>query len=63
VSLEEFANAYPNGLVIGTAEQIAERIQRQIDAGADYINIYLPGVAYDQTRLQMLAEEVLPLFR
>jgi F420-dependent oxidoreductase-like protein len=63
VSLEEFTNAYPNGLVIGTAEQIAERIERQINAGADYINFYLPGVAYDQTRLQLLAEEVLPRFR
>ena len=63
VSLEEFAHAYPNGLVIGTAEQIAERIERQIGAGVDYIVIYLPGVAYDQTRLQMLAEEILPRFR
>jgi alkanesulfonate monooxygenase SsuD/methylene tetrahydromethanopterin reductase-like flavin-dependent oxidoreductase (luciferase family) len=63
VSLEEFAHAYPNGLVIGTAEQIAERIERQIDAGADYIIIYLPGVAYTHERLHMLAEEVLPRFR
>jgi F420-dependent oxidoreductase-like protein len=63
VSLEEFANAYPNGLVIGTADRIAERIEQQIDAGADYIIIYLPGVAYTHERLQMLAEEVLPRFR
>jgi F420-dependent oxidoreductase-like protein len=63
VSLEEFAHAYPNGLVIGTADQIAERIERQIDAGVDYIVIYLPGVAYDLTRLRLLAEEVLPRFR
>src|SRR5262249_24650627 len=35
VSLEEFAHAYPNGLVIGTADQIAARIEQQIEAGVD----------------------------
>jgi F420-dependent oxidoreductase-like protein len=62
VSLEEFANAYPNGLLIATAERIAERLQQQLDAGANYLIFYLPGVAYDHTRLQIMAEEVLPRF-
>jgi alkanesulfonate monooxygenase SsuD/methylene tetrahydromethanopterin reductase-like flavin-dependent oxidoreductase (luciferase family) len=59
MSLEDF-QGYG---VIGEADKIAERIQLQLDAGINYIIIYLPGVAYDRTRLQILGEEVLPRFR
>jgi F420-dependent oxidoreductase-like protein len=48
---------------VGEVEQVADRVQRQLDAGANYINFYLPGVAYDHTRLEIMAEEVLPRFR
>ncbi len=33
--------------LIGTPAQIADRIGGAIDAGADYIILYVPGVAYD----------------
>jgi alkanesulfonate monooxygenase SsuD/methylene tetrahydromethanopterin reductase-like flavin-dependent oxidoreductase (luciferase family) len=59
VSFADFSNI----CVVGEVEQIAERIQRQLDAGANYIIIYLPGVAYNHERLHMLAEEILPRFR
>jgi alkanesulfonate monooxygenase SsuD/methylene tetrahydromethanopterin reductase-like flavin-dependent oxidoreductase (luciferase family) len=61
--LESSYDEFRNTCLVGQVDQIAERIQRQLDAGANYIIIYLPGVAYTHERLQMLAEEVLPRFR
>jgi F420-dependent oxidoreductase-like protein len=54
---------FSNTCFVGEVEQVAERIQQQIDAGANYIIFSLPGVAYGHERLHMLAEEVLPRFR
>ncbi|HUZ01791.1 MAG TPA: LLM class F420-dependent oxidoreductase [Thermomicrobiaceae bacterium] len=55
-SHEEFARS----VVVGTSEQIVERLQHQVDAGVNYVIIYLPGAAYDDTRLRQLAAEVMP---
>lgn len=48
--------------VVGTAEQVAERIQATIDAGANYIITYFPRVAYDHTPMEQFAAEVAPRF-
>jgi F420-dependent oxidoreductase-like protein len=45
----------------GTAEQLAERIQTLVDAGASYILIGFPRLAYDHEPLHRFAEEVIPL--
>lgn len=57
-SLDEFKK----GVVVGTVEQISERIQQVVDAGADYIIMSFPRVAYDHTLLQRFAAEVMPKF-
>ena len=55
-SHEEYAQA----VMIGTSEQIVERLQRRVDAGVNYLIVYMPGVAYDQSRLRLFAAEVVP---
>src|SRR5262245_7895645 len=45
---------------IGTPDQIAEKIQAVVDAGANYIIVYLPGLASDQGMLRRFAETVIP---
>ena len=55
---EEFAK----GTWVGTADQISERIQTVVDAGIDYLIVYLPRVAYDQTPVRRFADEVIPRF-
>jgi F420-dependent oxidoreductase-like protein len=47
---------------VGTPDQIAEKIQAAVDAGANYIIVYLPGLAYDQTMLHRFAETIIPRF-
>ncbi len=46
----------------GTSEQLAERIQELVEAGADYIIVSFPRLAYDHEPLHRFAEEVIPLF-
>jgi F420-dependent oxidoreductase-like protein len=48
-------------LKASSADNIA-RVQKLIDAGADYVNFYIPRVAYDHDPMLKLAEEVLPQF-
>lgn len=55
---EEFAK----GNWVGTADQISERIQSVVDAGIDYLIVYLPRIAYDQTPVRRFAEEIIPRF-
>ncbi|MCW2527372.1 MAG: Luciferase-like monooxygenase [Pseudonocardiales bacterium] len=43
VSFEEFSE----GTVVGTEEQLAARVSAALEAGADYVIFYVPGVAYD----------------
>jgi F420-dependent oxidoreductase-like protein len=38
------------------------RVERAVAAGADYVNFYIPRVAYDHETLHRLAEEVVPQF-
>jgi len=50
-------------MVVGTPEQVAERVQAAADAGANYIITYFPRVAYDHEPLHIFAEQVVPLLR
>ncbi len=45
--------------VVGTTDDIAERVQAAIDAGADYGIVYIPGLAYDLDPLHMFEEGVI----
>ena len=56
-SLDEYSKA-----VVGSPDSICQRIQAVVDAGIDCVNIYLPGVAYDQTPVRRFAKEIIPHF-
>jgi F420-dependent oxidoreductase-like protein len=57
-SYEEFAQS----AIVGTADEIAGKIKESADAGADYMIVYIPGVAYDHEPLQRFATDVIPQF-
>jgi len=47
--------------IVGTPQQVAERLHALKEAGATYFITYFPRVAYDHTPLHIFAEEVVPL--
>jgi len=53
---------YSKGTIVGTPEQVVERLQTIVDAGADYFIVSIPRVAYDQEPLRRFAKEVMPHF-
>jgi F420-dependent oxidoreductase-like protein len=55
---EEFEKAF----LIGTVDQIGERIQGLIDSGIDYVIVYQPNIAYNQDRVRHFASEIIPRF-
>ncbi|MGB3307326.1 MAG: LLM class F420-dependent oxidoreductase [Thermomicrobiales bacterium] len=58
ISYENFAK----GHVVGTADDLAEKVQATIDAGADYGIVYMPGLAYDLDPLHIFEEGVIAKF-
>lgn len=57
-NLDEYAKT----ALIGSPDAIRTRLQAVVDAGADYIIVYMPRIAYDQTPLRRFAQEVIPHF-
>ena len=57
-AFERFGNQF----LIGGVDEISERIQRLLDAGIEYVIVYIPRVAYDHTPMLRFAREVLPRF-
>lgn len=53
---------YVKGNWVGTADEISERIQLAVDAGIDYVIVYMPRVAYDPTPISRFADEIIPRF-
>ena len=51
---------YSREFMVGTPEQIVERLQPMVDAGVDYFITYLPRVAQDPTPVERFAREVIP---
>jgi F420-dependent oxidoreductase-like protein len=45
--------------IVGTVDEIGERIQMGIEAGADYGIIYIPGLAYDLDPMHRFEESVI----
>ncbi|HEX9056106.1 MAG TPA: LLM class F420-dependent oxidoreductase [Ktedonobacterales bacterium] len=54
---------YARGALVATPEEIAERVQQAVDAGANYVIFYVPRLAVDQEPLHMIAEGVIPLIK
>jgi F420-dependent oxidoreductase-like protein len=57
-SLEEFRR----GVFLGTANEISAHLEQLVETGIDYLITYFPRVAYDQSRMQLFAEQVMPRF-
>lgn len=51
---------YLETVQVGTPEQIAEKLQARVDAGANYLIANIQDVAYDHDRLHLFAEEIIP---
>jgi F420-dependent oxidoreductase-like protein len=47
---------------IGTRDEITERIGELRDIGIEYLILYFPRIAYDDTPMQQFAEDILPHF-
>lgn len=58
MSFEDYARM----VLIGTSEQITERIRGIVEAGVNYVIVYFPQVAYDHEPLHRFAAEVIPQF-
>ncbi len=48
--------------IIGTHDQVRAHIQGLVDAGIDYVIVYIPRIAYDREPLHRFAQEILPEF-
>jgi alkanesulfonate monooxygenase SsuD/methylene tetrahydromethanopterin reductase-like flavin-dependent oxidoreductase (luciferase family) len=53
---------YSRRFMVGTPEEISERLQPMAEAGVDYFLIYLPRVAYNPAPVKHFAKEVIPNF-
>jgi alkanesulfonate monooxygenase SsuD/methylene tetrahydromethanopterin reductase-like flavin-dependent oxidoreductase (luciferase family) len=58
VSYDEYSQEF----VVGTADEITERLQPMVDAGVEYFITYLPRVAYEPEMVERFAKEVIPNF-
>ena len=50
---------FDNDNLIGTEDEIADKVEASLEAGADYVIFYVPGVAYDLdlvTRVEQVAK-------
>ena len=54
--LEEYSKQF----WVGTADQLAERMRPLVEAGADYIIVYMPRLAFDSSPVERFAREVIP---
>ncbi len=57
-SYEEYSREF----MVGTAEQLSERLQPMVDAGVNYFITYMPRVAYDPAPVEKFAREVVSNF-
>jgi alkanesulfonate monooxygenase SsuD/methylene tetrahydromethanopterin reductase-like flavin-dependent oxidoreductase (luciferase family) len=53
---------YADRFMVGTTEQIVERLRPRVEAGVNYFIVYMPRVAYDPEPVRRFAEEVVPAF-
>ena len=51
---------YSKQFMVGTAEEIVERLRPRAEAGVNYFIVYLPRVAYEPEMVERFAREVIP---
>jgi F420-dependent oxidoreductase-like protein len=47
---------------VGTSEEIADRLRLIVEAGIDYVVLYMPRLAYDRGPLQQFTADIIPQF-
>jgi alkanesulfonate monooxygenase SsuD/methylene tetrahydromethanopterin reductase-like flavin-dependent oxidoreductase (luciferase family) len=58
-ALDSWLGHFTGGLV-GTPEQIVERLTKAAQAGVGYVIAYFADAAYDRTSMDLFAREVIP---
>ena len=53
---------YAARTVVGPPERVRDHIQSLVDAGIDYVIVYMPRLAYDREPLHRFAREIIPHF-
>jgi F420-dependent oxidoreductase-like protein len=53
---------YSRRFMVGTAEEISERLQPLVETGVNYFQVYMPRVAYEPEMVERFAREVIPTF-
>src|SRR5215207_8087181 len=53
---------YSEQFMVGTAEEIVERLRPRVEAGVNYFIVYMPRVAYEPGMVERFAREVIPAF-
>jgi alkanesulfonate monooxygenase SsuD/methylene tetrahydromethanopterin reductase-like flavin-dependent oxidoreductase (luciferase family) len=51
---------YSKEVMVGTAENIVERLRPRVEVGVNYFIVYMPRVAYEPERVERFAREVIP---
>ena len=57
-SLEQFMK----GTVVGTPDQVRAHVQALVDAGIDYVIVYMRNLARDREPIERFASEIIPAF-
>jgi F420-dependent oxidoreductase-like protein len=52
--------SFREGTLVADADQVVAHLESMIEAGIDYVIIYMPGIAYDQEPMQRFESEVIP---
>ncbi len=53
---------FARGKVVGTPEEVRAHVQALVDAGIDYVIVYMPGLAHDREPIERFASDVIPAF-
>jgi alkanesulfonate monooxygenase SsuD/methylene tetrahydromethanopterin reductase-like flavin-dependent oxidoreductase (luciferase family) len=53
---------YARRFMVGTAEEISERLQPLVETGVNYFQVYMPRVAYEPEMVKRFAREVISNF-
>jgi F420-dependent oxidoreductase-like protein len=52
--------SFREGTLVADADQVVAHLESMIEAGIDYVIIYIPSIAYDQEPMQRFESEVIP---
>ncbi len=59
---EQPFDQFANGKVVGPPHVVRAHIEALVDAGIDYVIVYMPNLAHDREPIGRFAEEIIPAF-